>query len=386
MEGEKRIEAICKQVPDFEGLFNARVRHYVIKDHILNVFNQFEKYFSRGFTDEKIEEFRLFLLLHDIGKSSAYKQGNRDNQFNATIDAIQKYQKDLGIPQESLIFYKSLLGASLIGKYMEGKVSLDDALANISSESINANLPINTFFYFLVVYYQCDVASYTSDAGGLAYLEHLFEYQNGLKVYCEKTKLLHFRSFYDTRYKLLFDEVEKCSKVVPLPVGKLQNTLSTQDIKLKVVDRIDLSKFERTKKEIKKDKENLYVIDTNVFVNCPDVISKLGEDYPILLSAKVLDELDKLKIKLDEKGQNKVQQALKSILHNMDIRDVRLEVADLSLLPEDFNKKSPDNFILSVLLKYPSENPILLTSDVGLLVKAKGLGLSILTLKELLRK
>ena len=161
---------------------------------------------------------------------------------------------------------------------------------------------------------------------------------------------------------------------------------SVRNIGLKVIGKMDVSKFERTKKEIKKDKENLYVIDTNVFVNCPDVISKIGKDYPILLSAKVLDELDKLKIKLDKKDQNKVQKALKSILHNMDIRDVRLEVADLTLLPDDFNKKSPDNFILSVLLKYPSENPILLTSDVGLLVKAKGLGLSILTLKELLRK
>ena len=104
------------------------------------------------------------------------------------------------------------------------------------------------------------------------------------------------------------------------------------------------------------------------------------------MSAKVIDELDKLKIKLDRKDQKKVQNALKSIYENMDVRDVRLEVADLKLLPHDFDKKSPDNFILSVLLKYPEENPILLTSDVGLLVKAKGLGISTLTLKKLLRK
>ena len=78
--------------------------------------------------------------------------------------------------------------------------------------------------------------------------------------------------------------------------------------------------------------------------------------------------------------------ALKSIYENMDVRDVRLEVADLKLL-HDFDKKSPDNFILScTILKDPEENPILLTSDVGLLVKAKGLGISTLTLKKLLRK
>ena len=29
-----------------------------------------------------------------------------------------------------------------------------------------------------------------------------------------------------------------------------------------------------------------------------------------------------------------------------------METADLALLPNDFNKKSPDNFILSVALKF----------------------------------
>ena len=114
-------------MPDFAVLYNARVRHYVIKHHILNVFNQFEKYFSKGFKADKIEETRFsFLLLHDIGKSTAYKKkGHRQNQFNFTIDALQKHHKHLGISNDCLLFYKSLLSANLIGKYMEGKVSLE---------------------------------------------------------------------------------------------------------------------------------------------------------------------------------------------------------------------------------------------------------------------
>lgn len=58
----------------------------------------------------------------------------------------------------------------------------------------------------------------------------------------------------------------------------------------------------------------------------------------------------------------------------------------VSLLPLDFNKKSADNMILSVLLKYKAENPILLTSDNGLQIKAKGIGLTTISLKEFLRK
>lgn len=36
-----------------------------------------------------------------------------------------------------------------------------------------------------------------------------------------------------------------------------------------------------------------------MFVNCPDIISKIDEHYQVVMSAKVIDELDKLKIKLD---------------------------------------------------------------------------------------
>lgn len=161
---------------------------------------------------------------------------------------------------------------------------------------------------------------------------------------------------------------------------------SSDNIGVKIIGKIDVSKFEKTKKEIRKDKKNLYVIDTNVFVDFPNVISKIGQQYPVILSAKVLDELDKLKVTLDNQGKLNVQKALKSINQNIDHRDIRLEIADLTLLPEDFNKRSPDNFILSVALKYKSENPILLSSDNGLQIKAKGLGITTITLKEFQRQ
>lgn len=81
-----------------------------------------------------------------------------------------------------------------------------------------------------------------------------------------------------------------------------------------------------------------------------------------------------------------VQQALKFINHSLDKPNIRMDTADLSLLPNDFNKKSPDNFILSVALKYKQENPIMLTSDNGLQVKAKGLNITTITLKDFLKQ
>ena len=67
-------------------------------------------------------------------------------------------------------------------------------------------------------------------------------------------------------------------------------------------------------------------------------------------------------------------------------RDVRMELSDPSLLPSDFDRRSPDNMILTVALKYKGDNPILLTSDNGLQIKARGLGITTISLKEILKK
>jgi rRNA-processing protein FCF1 len=160
----------------------------------------------------------------------------------------------------------------------------------------------------------------------------------------------------------------------------------THQTGLKVLGKIDLSKFERKKKEVIELKQNYYVIDTNVFVNCPDIISKIDKKYPVILSAKVIDELDKLKVTLDESGKVNVQKALRFINQAMDQREIKMELANLDLLPNDFNKRSPDNMILTVALKYKDENPILLTSDNGLQVKAKGLGISTVSLRDFLKR
>ena len=81
-----------------------------------------------------------------------------------------------------------------------------------------------------------------------------------------------------------------------------------------------------------------------------------------------------------------VEKALRNINRAMDKRVIKMELSNAELLPNDFNKKSPDNNILTVALKYKNENPILLTSDNGLQVKAKGLGIATISLKDFLKR
>lgn len=193
----------------------------------------------------------------------------------------------------------------------------------------------------------------------------------------------------DTNLNAIYEHSDENDKKSFLDIDNAQgyqhsSERRSNEIKLKVVDKIDLSKFEKPKNEIVKDKENIYIIDTNVFVDYPEIISKINAKYKIVLSAKVIDELDYLKMSLSEEPKRNVQKALRQINESIDKRDIKMDVAALSLLPNDFDKRSPDNFILSVALKYKSENPIMLTSDNGLQIKSKGLGITTISLKAFL--
>lgn len=179
--------------------------------------------------------------------------------------------------------------------------------------------------------------------------------------------------------------VEPKVEAEPAPVVETPKEGEKPAIGLKIVGKIDLTKFERPKKEIVSGKKNYYIIDTNVFVNCPDIINRISSEYPVILSAKVADELDKMKIKLDEQGKQNAEKALRN-LNNISGREVIYEFADTSLLPDDFNRRSPDNMILSVALKYKEENPIMLTSDNGLQLKSKIFKISTISLRNFLRR
>lgn len=124
-----------------------------------------------------------------------------------------------------------------------------------------------------------------------------------------------------------------------------------------------------------------YVIDTNAFIYVPNIIDKIADEYPIFISAKVVDELDHRKDVTSGNDKKKVQKALRSI--NMAISKGRVQTitSDARLLPTDFDRCSSDNLILSVALKLKKSgySPILVTSDNGFQVKAKTLKIKTIT-------
>lgn len=162
-------------------------------------------------------------------------------------------------------------------------------------------------------------------------------------------------------------------------------TISTHNISVKVVSKVDLSQFERKRWEIKEGIENVYIVDTNVFVKCPDIIAKIGRDYTIVIPSVVLEELDKLKLKKSI-DQTRLLKAAKNINIAFSNRFSKMEEPDITLLPTGFDIKNPDCKILSIALKYNNNgaNAILLTSDNMLQSRASALGITSLSLSQFL--
>jgi rRNA-processing protein FCF1/ribosomal protein S7 len=131
-----------------------------------------------------------------------------------------------------------------------------------------------------------------------------------------------------------------------------------------------------------------YIIDTNVFVHFPEIMDYIGKDDRTILSLKVLEELDKLKVTLDGKDKRNVKKAIKEINYKirMNSKAFRMESADTRLLPEEFDKTNSDNLILSVALKYSDRNPFLITNDINFQNRSASMGIPFKGLSDLLPK
>lgn len=143
---------------------------------------------------------------------------------------------------------------------------------------------------------------------------------------------------------------------------------------------------EDEKKWIAEKAAKVYVIDTNVFIEDPQVLDKVPKKDRIALNLTVLDELDRLKTRPETKSN--AQRAIRNInklLKQTKGKDPRIRKvkADLSRLPEELRKKSGDNYLLSIALAIKDGKAILLTFDKNLQNKARFLDIDFQTPRNL---
>lgn len=130
-----------------------------------------------------------------------------------------------------------------------------------------------------------------------------------------------------------------------------------------------------------------FVIDTNVLIDMPNILSTFKEDDVIILPITVIEELKYRRGDVSTKYS--AEEALKEIV---DLKDrIIFEESDETLLPDDFfktfvdnyNNANNDNKILSIALKYKNEGAVLISSDNQLAkLKADFVGINGITLKE----
>jgi O-acetyl-ADP-ribose deacetylase (regulator of RNase III) len=197
------IDQLCDRVPKLRPLYAQKVRHYVIRTHTLNVCNQFERYFAPSFAGNDIAFFRKFLVLHDVGKPIAQARGDRSAQHDETTRILVEHQDALGISPEQVKWVRLLSGNDTLGEYMQGRKSLIEATSGIHALAENMFVSQSELLYLQTVYYQCDAGSYTADAGGLRFLEHLFQYRDGTKIFDPESQLLVFSEQYQAKYGAL---------------------------------------------------------------------------------------------------------------------------------------------------------------------------------------
>lgn len=142
------------------------------------------------------------------------------------------------------------------------------------------------------------------------------------------------------------------------------------------------AKLKITKKDIEiASQRKSIIIDTNILLEEPNIIEIIGQQQTIIFSGKVIDELDNLKVKPDLK--DKAQNAIRNIHKHRQDKNIRFNTSKIDNLPSDFNKKSPDNIILSVALQYMKRNPVILTNDKGMSIKAETLEIPAKNITEL---
>jgi uncharacterized protein YacL len=129
-------------------------------------------------------------------------------------------------------------------------------------------------------------------------------------------------------------------------------------------------KILKIKDKIKRMDTEVFIVDTNVIMDYPDLLKILCElKKQILIVYNVLEELDGLKKSEDELKKIKAKTGL--VLINELFENISFESPYVNHLPEGNDKKKNDDKIISVALEYKQKHPVIISADLGLIVKCK---------------
>ena len=367
-DGNTRIMLFCSDVEDFDSRFGNNVLALKGDAHsdVLFVLNDVsyrceDLVFSVGDTNFCIE----FLHKQEEGSEEELEEYRKLYAKRFIPKALDKYEELLQSEDTDEIIgrIEELKGADELVKFSDEYVKStgnDERLASLRAVRDRQLLE-------LVEKYSANLMEELEHFSANTNLEEIMTLDNMNGVQ---------KSFSDFKEKLI-------------PEQRIDGEFGHDDIVLVLNDSIKSFESQLNGRESFLKQELLqknYIIDTNVFVIFPKIMDFIDKGDRIILTGKVLEELDKLKVKLSGKEKRNVREAIKAINEKirMKSKTFKTEFADTNLLPEDFDKTNPDNMILSVALKFRNRNPFLITNDLNFQNRAASMGIPFKELADLL--
>lgn len=136
-----------------------------------------------------------------------------------------------------------------------------------------------------------------------------------------------------------------------------------------------VSKVVTTAEGEKKTSSNrMYIVDTCALMHHPELLLYFSEEEYVRIPTKVIDELGKIKDMRSSKYSSDVSRTAAKLAYDIERKYLKLfnmdnkmrlmiENAELDLLPEELDKKVPDNQILSVAMKYKEWETVIISDD-----------------------
>lgn len=199
-----------------------------------------------------------------------------------------------------------------------------------------------------------------------------------------KEKLLAAKTDFKRKYFNDILDVTKTmnSNILDSVNSDVENIVAGSFKEMKIYDLnefiISIDDYVANIEKLKKKFAKYWVIDTNVFIDEPNILELFDENEVVILSKQVLIELDNKK--RDQSLKRNVQKSLDNINNFNNIIFDDIGKGALSRIYE--SDSSPDNYILNTAVKYNYLNTILITSDKNLLAKCKAEGINHCSLSE----
>ena len=150
---------------------------YTIEQHTSMVLKQFETYHGNELSKKTRSFFRTLYLLHDIGKPlSVQETGEVTKQHEFTMPLVKEFLQKLGYDERSIQLADGIINQDYLGNYMKAWGNVISASQDIEQRAKVLGIPPVSYLEMIKVFYMSDAGAYTSDAGGKASLDYLFEF------------------------------------------------------------------------------------------------------------------------------------------------------------------------------------------------------------------